>query len=102
MAGSEFKLKIRNGPLISDSLIYGRGRETGEETMKQNLFDYVVLLHEPKGPNKEIESSILVKPTTVLAPNEEAVRIIASKAIPEKAMGKLPYIEIRVREFADE
>lgn len=65
------------------------------------LFQYAVIL---KPSNREIiegnaKHELLVKPTDILAPDENTVMLQAARAIPEKYSNCLDRIEIAVRPF---
>ena len=70
---------------------------------KGKLFEYAVLFHpEPRKVGEEWvtdPSELIVEPTRVVARDDKAVAITASRAIPEKFLDKLDKVEVIVRPF---
>lgn len=66
------------------------------EEVGMDVFEYVVVY---TGDDDCNGAEIIVGPKTILAADEETVRMIASRAIPEKYAGKLEEIDIYVREW---
>ena len=73
--------------------------------MKSKLFQYAVLWHpkEKKANDQSAtpdeKSKIITDLTTVLAPDERTVGMIAARGIPEEYVTALDQIEILVRPF---
>lgn len=71
---------------------------------KAKLFEYAVLHHEPAkrdvaGNETPIKTTLLKEPTTLLAGTMDEVSIVASRAIPDEYLDRLPDVEIVVRPF---
>ena len=67
---------------------------------KQSLFQYAVLWHPTTKQAEDGQASkLVVDITSVLASDENAVRTMASRAIPEEYLTQLDQIETKVRPF---
>ena len=65
------------------------------------LFEYAAILHPTEKETEEESkpSELITKPTTILAPNEQAALIQAARALPESVLDKLDRVEIALRPF---
>ncbi len=68
---------------------------------KSTLFNYAILWHPTEKQIKDdgAKSTILVKPTTMLAADEKAVCMAAAMEIPQDKKDQLDQIEIVVAPF---
>jgi hypothetical protein len=69
--------------------------------MSDKIFQYAILLHptEKEAEEEDKRSELVVDLQTVLAANEQAAIIHASRQIPEEYLEKLHRVEIAVRPF---
>jgi hypothetical protein len=66
------------------------------------LYEYAVIKSEKGDADGNVTdpAAVLVQPTSVLANDEEEVKTIAARQIPEGEMGNLDRIDILIRPFA--
>lgn len=68
--------------------------------MRAQLFEYAIIWHPTeKECEQGAEPLILINPHSVLANNDDEVRIRAARLIPEGYLNQLKQIEIAVRPF---
>jgi hypothetical protein len=69
--------------------------------MKMKLFEYAILLHPKAGKDGQTtgKTTILTKPTTLLAKDEKQVGMLVARQIPEQYVDRLELIEVIVRPF---
>ena len=65
--------------------------------MKKKLFEYAVLHHDQK--DETVETDIIVKPTTLLAANEDTAALLVAREIPDNYIEDLENVEIIIRPF---
>ena len=64
------------------------------------LFEYAILKHPTsEGKKKGEKTTIIVQPTTVLAPDQNSAAMLAGRAIPEEELGNLDHLEVVLRPF---
>lgn len=65
-----------------------------------NLFEFAIVEHPTSDDKKAGKaSSLLVKPTCVLAPSQEAAAMLAGREIPTEALPRIAQLEIKIRPF---
>lgn len=69
--------------------------------MKQQLFQYAVLLHpEENKDGKFTESTkVLIEPKTTLAKDDKTAALLIARQLPEDCIDKLERVEIVIRPF---
>lgn len=72
---------------------------------KDTLFEYAIVFHgkptkEEADRNARIRSKLLAGPKAILARDEEEVRVLAAREIPEEYMDRLDQVEVLVVPFA--
>ena len=72
--------------------------------MPQKLYEYAVLYHprptkEQRDAGEEVNSTVIVAPTTVLAKDEKLAAMVVARAIPQDYVDKLAQVEIVIRPF---
>ena len=63
------------------------------------LYEYAVIRQPSEAPRSTDKGEIVVQPTAILAKNEEAVKKIAARQIPDYVMDDIGQLEVVVRPF---
>lgn len=67
---------------------------------KQKIFEFAIISHPSEKEAKDGKTSVMiVKPETILAADERAAMIMASRKIPTTHLEKLDRVEIALRPF---
>ncbi len=64
------------------------------------LFEYAIIKHPTENEKDNgAQSTLIVPPAAVLAPDEKAAAMLAGRAIPEQFLGVMDRLEVAVRPF---
>lgn len=91
------------GPLDIEKLKQSQTQQNESENSmscdtQKELYEYVVILRMSDEDGADA-SEVIVEPATVMAANEDTVKMIATKAIPEQYDADLAFCEVVVRPF---
>lgn len=67
--------------------------------MKKLLFEYAVLLHEKDKEGVVLNTTIIIKPTIILAKSEKDVIFNVTRLIPDEYTNEPDNVEILIRNF---